>query len=743
MKNQSSLWRWLGGVLMLYLGRWLDSKGMAALAETCYRNAGNASAESAFRLSQLLMASARDEEAVTVCKKALSFHPAHARIWCALGAAQRRLARMEEAKKSYENAVTLAPDYAQAWSNLGEWLLVRGEKEAALDKLERALKLEPRLMEALNNRVAALYELGRFNEAERMAREAIDAYPGQAALHANLGNILLHTGKARQAAKSYQKALECDHGFPEAHLGLAILLGETHRLAETLAFRKHEIAVKGENAQRLAALALAQQAAGDRAAAEETCHKVLVLQPNNVSALVTLATCLSARGDHRGAIAYNERALAENPDMPAVYSNIAFSATYLDDASPSEVFAYHREWANRFDRKGAGKAFSFDQTREPGRPLRIGYVSGDFGVHPVGFLLRDVAKHHNREMFRIHCYSMMRKSDEITTAIREHADVWTEALFMSDDELSEQIHKDQIDILIDLSGHTAYNRLPVFVRQPAPVQATWIGYFHSTGLNSIDYFITDPHTTPSDSSQLFSEMPVWLPSTRFCYSPPPYAPAVSSSPVHSAGRITFGCFNRVEKLVEPVIQAWAAILKRIPSSRLLLKAGALSDVAVRDSLRTRFAAYGLDPERLEMRGSSSHDAMLAEYGDVDIALDPFPFNGGMTTFEALWMGVPLIALAGNSVVSRQSTSALVNIGMDALVFGEIDAYIRGAVELAGDIERLSRLRAEIRSKMGNSPICQPIEFAKDLEHLYRCMWQAWCRGEKLGSVLAKAAPDES
>jgi predicted O-linked N-acetylglucosamine transferase (SPINDLY family) len=519
-------------------------------------------------------------------------------------------------------------------------------------------------------------------------------------------------------------------------MNLATILADTSHRANTVSFVEREIAIKGETAQRLASLALAQQAARDQAAAELTCRKVLDLQPGNVSALITLAGCRSARADHRAAIALNERALETNPYMPTIYSNIAFDSTYLPDLTAEQVFHYHCEWARRFEVSASARRFAHAPDGELDRPLRIGYVSGDFQRHPVGFLLRDVARHHNRTQFRIHGYSMERNRDEINIAIAESADSWTEALLMSDDELAAQIHRDRIDVLVDLSGHTAYNRLPVFALRPAPVQVTWIGYFHSTGLENIDYFITDPYTSPHGCGQLFSETPVHLPHTRFCYSPPDYAPEVAPLPALERGGVTFGSFNRVEKLVDPVIAAWAKIVACTPGSRLIIKAGQLDQEQSCDHLRKRFAAHGLPADCLELRSGSSHPQMLAEYGEIDIALDPFPFNGGMTTLEALWMGVPVLTLAGgHGVVARQSISALTNMGLTELAFPDLDAYIQGAIALAGDLRRLATLRQTLRPTMEQSPLRQAEPFVRDLEALYRRMWQAWCRGEKLPSNL--------
>jgi len=726
-----------------YLGHWFERKGLAGAAESCFgnisKNDGRYAADAAFRLSQLYLASERNREAIDTCEIALEKFPRHARLWCALGAGRRRLALIDGAGDAYRQAVQFDPNYAQAWTNLGEWYLVKGEPAEALAKFERALQIEPTLVEALNNRVAALYELARFVEAEAAASKAIEIHPRVAALHVNLANVLLHTGKARQASIVFRTALECDPLSPEANLGLATLLGETSRLVEALGHLEQEIALKGESAQRLVMLASAQFAKKDWQAAERSCKKVLELQPENVSALTTLAACYTVRADHDGAIELQKRALAQNPQMPGIYSNIAFDVTYVPQLTAQEVFAYHQGWADRFEKIEGLEQYEHVRPEVLDRPLRIGYVSGDFGSHPVGFLLRDVLRHHDKEKFSIYCYSMVRQNDDpITVEIRNFSDSWVDVLFMDDDELAKRIYADQIDILVDLSGHTAYNRLPVFVRKAAPVQATWIGYFHSTGLSSIDYFITDPFTTPQQGNQLFSERPAFLPHSRFCYSPPPYAPLVAPTPCLEKGHITFGSFNRAEKLVDAVLEIWAKIVNAVPNSKLLLKAGAFENESVCDDFRRRFEAFGLERSRLELRMPSAHSDMLGEYGEIDIALDPFPFNGGLTTMEALWMGVPVVALEGQSVVSRQSTSLLMNLELPELVFPDLEAYVSGAISLAENPERLQKLRFQMRNRMLNSPICRPEQFSSDLELLYTRMWQAWQNGKKLDSDIVSA-----
>lgn len=727
----------------LALGRWFERKGLQGVAASCYRNMPGdleSGAEARFRLSQIYLSEKRDREAAELCEAALQAYPKHARLWCALGAARRRLMQMDEAGEAYREAVAIDPNYAQAWCNLGEWHLQKSKLAEALENFDRALKLEPRLVQALNNRAAALYELARFEEAEKAAREAIELYPDQAELHVNLGNVLLYSGKARLSADSFKRALELDPGRMEAQLGLSTLLGETHRLAQTIEHFEQEIAIKGESAQRLVMLASAQQANRDWVAAETNCRKALEMQPDNVTALITLSSCCSTRADHQAAIELQEKALQQNPAMSGIISNLAFSATYLPNLSPEEVFDFHRRSAEKLQQVEPGKIHSHPPGTEPERKLRIGYVSGDFGLHPVGHLIRDVLRHHDSSRFTVICYSMMRHNDDpITQEIRKHADVWVESLFLNDDELAQHIVDDKIDILIDLSGHTAYTRLPVFARRPAPVQATWIGYFHSTGMTSIDYLITDPHTTPRDAGQLFSEHPAFLPHSRFCYSPPDFAPPVAPPPMLANGFVTFGSFNRSEKLVDSVIAAWTAIVKRVPGSRLLLKTPAFADESMREHFFGRFEAHGLERDRIELRGPSPHAEMLSEYGEVDIALDTFPFNGGLTTLEPLWMGVPVVTFAGQNMVSRQSTALLENLGLNELIFPDCEAFIEGAVALAGDPARLGELRRQTRGRMRKSPLCQPEQFTQDLELLYRRMWRAWCSGEILGTD-AEASP---
>ena len=734
---QAQLWLWLG--------RWAAAKGLTTMADSSFRFAaegrGEAGAEALLMLGKRQIQSGRYEEALATLRQLTAQAPRFSRGWCALGAASRHMADMPAARAAYERALELDPGYLDARTNLGEWHLVSGEPQAALACFEAVLKQNPRHYEALTNRIAALLELGA-SGAEEATQAALKLFPDSAPLYVNLGSVYEQMAKGRDAAAAYRKALELDPECEEAALSLATLLGSEDLLAQASEFIKKQMAVRGESIDRLCRLAMAQMAQKNFKEARATCEDILRRQPGQVIALTALGNIRGTFGDVPGALALFEKVVELRPDISSIRSNICFEMTYLSGVAREEVFRRHVEWADAHE---APLLPMRKCLRQPGaevaeRRLRVGYVSGDFIGHPVGFLVRDILRDHDRQHFEVYCYSQVTVADLVTDQIKSYADQWRETFFIGDEALADMIVADGIDILVDLSGHTANNRLKVFAMRPAPVQVSWIGYFHSTGLRSIDYFITDPYSTPVDGGQLFSETPVYLPSTRFCYSPPEYAPPVVAAPCLRNGQVTFGCFNRLAKLSDGVVAAWTRILLGVPGSRLVLKASGFNEAEIRERLEQRFAAAGLPLERLELRTHSPHQEMLNQYGDIDIALDPFPFNGGMTTFEALWMGVPLVALEGDTVVSRQSMSMLINIGLPELVFRDVDAYVAGAIALAQDGARLDAMRRDIRLRMAKSPLCRSDQFTADLELLYRRMWQAWQRGEKLGNEIVAAAP---
>ena len=337
---------------------------------------------------------------------------------------------------------------------------------------------------------------------------------------------------------------------------------------------------------------------------------------------------------------------------------------------------------------------------------------------------------HDKQRFEVFCYSNHSINDDVTVRLRRHADGWRDIVGQTDDAVAQRIREDGIDILVDLAGHTAGNRLLTLALKPAPVQATWIGYIATTGLKAVDYIIGDRYVIPPQDERYYVEQAVRLPHCFLCFTPPQLPIEVSPLPALSGAGITFGCFNNTAKLTPQTIAAWARLLSALPRSRLFLKSTGFGDELTRAHYRDLFAAHGVEAERLKFAGPSPRHEYLAAYREVDVGLDPFPFNGGTTTVEALWMGVPVVTLRGDRFVSRMGESIMMNLGLEECVAGTEDAYIAEAVALASDLPRLAGLRQRLREQLLNSPLCDGPGFARDLETSYRTMWKAWCHTQQ-------------
>ena len=726
------------------LGQWLDSRGMDRVAETCYRFAatggGKRGATALAWLGKRLVTRGALQEGLSAYQECVRYDPANVDAWCGLGVAYRQSSQLEDARRCYDRALEIDPANLHALTCLGELILAQGDPGAALSYFDRVLEQAPLFYEALVNRVAALNKCDKLAEAEQAARQAIECYPDSAALHFNLGCLLKNSGLENQALAAFKRALEIQPDNQEALFSLAVLQNDSYMLQGSVEFIRRKIKLEGESADLQTLLAIALRSNEQMAEAETVCRNLLEQHPAYMPGWNTLGQILLSRGDTVQAIECFRKALALQPKMDLVFTNILFASASLSDLTPEALFKHHLEWAEHYETPLLEKQFRHSPGKEPEKSLKIGYVSGDCCNHPVANLLRGVLQQHDHGKFEIHCFSTAGITDDITAILRANCDFWHEVQLLSVDELADLIQVQGIDILVDLSGHTAFNRLIVFALKPAPIQASWIGYFHSTGLKSIDYFITDPYTTPQQSNQLFSEIPARLPHSRFCYTPKEFAPEVSKPPFEGTGYITFGSFNRLAKLTDPVIEAWSRIVTSVPNARLMIKAKEFGGTETVEYLKEKFEARGLSPDRLVLRPASDHLQTLVEYSEVDIALDPFPFNGGMTTMESLWMGVPVVALTGDTVVSRQSISVLFNIGLEELAFADVESYIAGAVALALDTPRMARLRSIIRPQMSRSHLCDAEQFTQDLEMLYRRMWQAWCRSEKLGPEIVPGIP---
>lgn len=475
------------------------------------------------------------------------------------------------------------------------------------------------------------------------------------------------------------------------------------------------IDLRNDDADALMAVGALLSSFGYVTDARKCYERVCTLVPDNPGPLTALANIARDCGDHMTSRRLYETALQYLPDESAVRSNALMSLEYAPDVTDDERLSRAREW-EQWAMARAGGVRPRPALRDlHGRPLRVGYVSADFCQHTVGLFVKDVLISHDRERVVPYAYSAGQVDDWVTAEIRNGCEFRSVAL-LDDAALAALIRHDGIDVLVDLSGHTAGARLTVFAYRPAQVQVSWLGYFATTGLSVIDAVLLDEWHAPPGTESQFVERIVRLSGGRFCYTPVHFAPAeVAPPPCVAKGTVTFGCFNNTGKLNTGVLEAWAQILTAVPDSRLILKWRTFQDAGMSDSIRAAFARLGIDPERIELRGASFHANLLQEYADVDIALDPFPFTGGLTSCEALWMGVPVVTWPQGRVVSRQTYAFLSAIGLPELAADNRDDYVRIAVGLSRDAGRLQSLRRDLRDRMRMSSLCDVAGFTHRLE----------------------------
>jgi protein O-GlcNAc transferase len=530
--------------------------------------------------------------------------------------------------------------------------------------------------------------------------------------------------RIRAALEAYERARRIKPDWAIAHINCGVMLEAHGRMEEALAAQ--EQALRVEPAHPLAQLNRGVALLRLRRATEALAafDAALRIKPDLAQAHNNRGRILQDQGRFGEAEAAYQRALALAPSYAAAYSNCLFCLNYDPAQDDAALAAAHRLWGERHGRHP--NAFLTDRnSADPDKPLAVGLVSADFGRHPVGFFLRPLLAAASALHLRFVCYSGLTLEDALTRQLRAHAPAWRSTVGLSDLDLAKAVRADGVDILIDLAGHTAGNRLGCFALRPAPIQIHWAGYCHS--VPGMDYSLWDPIQVPDGDERWFVEPVIRLPDVRWCYGPPDYAPNVAEPPALQRGYITFGSFNNLAKVNADVLALWARVLQEVPESRLLLSWPTLGDAQEAARLSDLCSAQGIPPERLELRpGAGSHAGVLAEYGDVDIALDPFPFSGCLTTCEALWMGVPVVTLPHTRPVSRQSQAFLTALGRTEWVARGRGEYVRMAAALASDPARLGALRREQRALMAASPVCDGRRFARHFEAALRTIWRSWC-----------------
>ena len=664
--------------------------------------------------------------AIAAYRRTVALQPNHAHAYSNLGIALNERGQLHEAIAATRQAIALRPDFAGAYINLGIILKQAGQLDEAIAAYRQAIALRPDHVGAHSNLGIALEEKGKLDEAIAAHRQAIAHGSNNADAHYNLGCVLANKGQLDEAIVVYRRTIALRPNYAQAHNNLGVELNKKGELDEAVTAYRQAIALAPNYAEAHSNLGTSLTNRGQFDEAVAAYCQAIALRPTLAEAHVSLGTVLKERGQIDAAIAACQQAIAIRPNYPKALSNLALTMHYHPACDAQAIAEEHRRW-NRQHAEPLRKLIpSFGNDRNPDRRLRIGYVSPDFRGHAVAPMALPLLVCRDRENFEVFCYAEVLIPDAMTESFRAQADQWRSTIGLSDEQVANLIRRDQIDILVDLAGHTAGNRLLVFARKPAPVQITWLGYPNSTGVAAIDYRMTDAYADPPGfSDTLHSERLIRLPQTNWIYQPPENCPEPSQRSV--SGSMRFGCFNNFAKVTEPMMKVWARILASVADSTLLLKAKALISPDIQQYVRRIFQSEGISPERLELMGwEESAVNHLALYNQIAIALDPFPYNGTATTCEALWMGVPVITLAGKTHVSRVGVSLLSNLGLTELIAESSEDYIRIAVELANDLPRQRNLHSTLRQQMEQSPLRDAPKFARNVEAAYRRMWQAWC-----------------
>jgi len=713
--------------------------------------------------------------AVESFSKAIQLEPHSARLWHALGQALGAAGKSAEALQAERQALARNPWLGEA--HVGEAALLErsgacggamlgyfvasllpnapAAAGAGLARLsEGPTELEPELREAC---LALALELSGARqsapEARRLARQLSEQQREAAAVicleHAlglepsaelarELAEVLWRTGQHDRAQAQLLRALELTPGDVESYR----LLG--NGLASELRFGAGEerwqrlVAECPDDVVALVNLGAAAQRMGRPSDAVVLQRRALALRPDLVEPYINLAAALCDQGSLEEARSAHREVLKLEPRRWAVRSNLLLNAHFDPGASPDELLAQHRDFGRALCEWVGPVRSGFEQSSDPERRLRIGYVSPDFNDHPVSYFIEPVLAQHDAKAFEIYCYSDVARPDATTARLRRLPLNYRSCAEDDDTALAERIRADRIDILVDLAGHGLNNRLPVFARKPSPVSVSWLGYFDTTGLSTIDYRIADAASVPSGAERLFVEQVVRLPRSATCFLPR-HDPAVAPAPCLRRGHVTFGCFSNPAKVNRDVAASFGRILRTCPDSRLLLKYHTFADPGIQARFVRWFAEEGIGRERILFQGHAPLDEFLATYAEIDIALDTFPYSGETTALHTLWMGVPMVALEGKTVAQRLASRVLRVAGLDDWVARSPDEYVRIAQRLASDRAALAASRQTTRERLRVSPLLDHRGFTRELEAAYRLMWLRWCASANLGLGRAAAA----
>lgn len=681
-----------------------------------------------YNIGRALLDLGESDKALATFHNILADDPRHFDAQMAIASIFLNRQQVDEAASAYRNAMEIDPDRTEPLFNLALIDSEKGNVDEAVARYREVLQLRPDFIEAHNNLGTLLKKTGFFREAVESYFRALTLKPDYPEVLNNLGNAQTELGQYEDALVSYQKAIDLRPDFADAWGNMGVACHGLRKFDKAVEYLKKSIELRADHAGTLANLGGAQQEMGLFEDALMNYRKALDLQPENADILSNVGILLKDRGSMEEALVYCRKALDLEPDNLQIRGSNLFIMNYLAELPGAQLL----DEAKKFGVIAKKRAKAFTHWTNPPdkkRTLRIGMVSGDFIAHPVGYFLEGVLQSLAQKTagrLEFVGYPTRPNEDLVTAHIKSCCCSWHPVKGLRDEEFARLVREDGIDILIDLSGYTGHHRIPVFAWKAAPLQVTWLGYFATTGLDAMDYLIADPWTLPESQEVNFSEA-IWrLPESRLCFTPPSEQVEVSPLPALGNGYITFGCFNHLTKVNAHVIALWSRILNAVPRSKLYLKATQLREHETRRLTEERFASHGIPSDRLILEAAAPRNEYFAAYRKVDFALDPFPYTGGTTTVEALWMGVPVLSLAGECFLARQGVGFLMNAGLPDWVASDPEDYVARAVSHASDTQRLAALRRELRAQVLASPIFDADRFSGHFEAALRGMWEKWC-----------------
>ena len=662
-----------------------------AAAERAYRHVlelNPSRIEALVALGAGLVVRNRSTEALPLLERACDLHAPGFEAWHAFGTALLAVGDAESAERALAEACRRAPARLDIALQRADAAVAAGSAEDELSRLDRVAETSPLDPLPLRVRAHLLDAMGQLAESIDVLQAVVEIAPADAGCVAALGSALARINRSDEAEVVLRRAMALNPRDQQPRADLSAVLLETLRFPEAESLLRGLIAERGEEGVLLSNLATVLVGQGRQDAAIATARRATEVAPNEIHAWRTLSSVLP------------------------------YGATAEDH------FAAVRACAQRYPRI---RQEAFSNVPDPERPLRVGLLSRALRTHPVGWLTLAGWEALDRTSFELVCLGPNATNNLFARRFAARASAWHDTTNRDDAAAAALCRDLRLDIVVDLGGHGESGRLGVLANRAAPVQIKWVGsQAGSSGLPEMDWFITDRWETLPESTDFYVEKLLQLPDGYVCYETPSYAPDVVPLPALAAGHITFGCFNNLAKITPEVVETWAEILAAVPGSRLLLKAPQLSDPILLPQVSTRLAAAGIDPSRLTLRGSSAHRAHLAAYAEIDIALDPFPYSGGLSTCEALWMGVPTVTLPGPGFASRHTLSHQENVGLSGWAAKSTTEYVALAARHASDLDRLATLRSGLRAQVAASPLCDAQRFGRALGGALRQAWRAWC-----------------